>query len=67
MPIILSRFIDSKIGERENFVYFGLYKYLGVMLDQHNSFMQGAEDRLELATKAFWSMQKVLVCTPGDA
>ena len=45
----------------------GLYKYLGVMLDQHNSFIQAAEDRLELATKAFWSMQKALVCAPGDA
>ena len=43
------------------------YKYLGVVLDQNNTFKQAAEDRLYLATKALWSMQRALSCAPGDA
>ena len=43
------------------------YKYLGVILDEHSTFKEAAGNRLDLATKAFWSIQGVLSRVPGDA
>ena len=43
------------------------YKYLGVILDEHITFKEAAANRLDQATKAFWSIQGALSSVPGDA
>ena len=45
------------------------YKYLGVVLDQHNTRKEATEDRLDLTTKAFWFVQRALSlsCAPREA
>ena len=42
------------------------YKYLGVILDEHITFKEAAANKLDQATKAFWSIQGALSSVPGD-
>ena len=43
------------------------YKYLGIILDEHLTFLPAAENRLDIASKAFWSIQSSISNIPGDA
>ena len=43
------------------------YKYQGVILDEHITFKEATANRLDQATKAFWSIQGALSSVPGDA
>ena len=42
------------------------YKYLGVTLDEFLTFLPAASNRIDLATKAFWSLQSAITDLPGD-
>ena len=43
------------------------YKYLGIILDEHLTFLPAAENCLDLASKAFSSIQSSISNVPGDA
>ena len=43
------------------------YKYLGIILEEHLTFLPAAKNRLDLASKAFWSIQSSISNVPGDA
>ena len=58
----------------EQFLFGGLYlpivtqyKYLGIVFDELLTFKPAAENRLEQASKSFWTIECVLSTLPGEA
>ena len=43
------------------------YKYLGIVFDEYLTFKPAAENRLEQASKVFWTIECVLSTLPGEA